>query len=43
VSWAGAEGVGGGKQGFWEFLQLRAGESEENGSGVDKGEVVGAE
>ena len=25
---------------FWEFLQSRAGESEENGSGVDKGEVV---
>ena len=28
---------------FWEFLQSRAGESEENGSGVDKGEVVGGE
>jgi len=36
----GAEGVGGGKRGFWEFLQSRAGESEENGSGIDKGEVV---
>ena len=28
---------------FQEFLQLRAGESEENGSGVDKGEVVNGE
>ena len=28
---------------FWEFLQSRAGESEENGSGVDEGEVVGVE
>ena len=28
---------------FQKFLQLRAGESEENGNGVGEGEVVGAE